>query len=186
MSGKPRGRKNRRNKPEPLPWVATGCVRRCMVRRGSTVRVPSEGFAGNLCKAAHREVYLIETDGRARVDGNRKCQLAPEASAKTVPRTSANPHFSPLNHAGLRGPKVPGWTPWCSKSPNCNLGRGQRQSAVVFQRLAFVRGTRAVEPRSASVLASILAARSSGFGWSESPDRVIATGLPNERLQFGD
>ena len=27
------------NKPNPLPWVATGCRRRQMVRRGSTVRV---------------------------------------------------------------------------------------------------------------------------------------------------
>ena len=38
-SGNSRVRMNRRNKPEPLPWVATGCVRRSMVRRGSTVRV---------------------------------------------------------------------------------------------------------------------------------------------------
>jgi len=39
ISGKSRGRKNRRNKPKPLPWVATGCLQKYMVRRGSTVRV---------------------------------------------------------------------------------------------------------------------------------------------------
>src|SRR6266576_4333407 len=27
------------NKPKPLPWIATGCLRRSMVGRGSTVRV---------------------------------------------------------------------------------------------------------------------------------------------------
>jgi hypothetical protein len=33
------GLKDRRNTREPLPWVATGCLRSSMVRRGSTVRV---------------------------------------------------------------------------------------------------------------------------------------------------
>jgi hypothetical protein len=34
-----------KNKPKPLPWVATGCVRRSMVRRGSTVRVRQRALA---------------------------------------------------------------------------------------------------------------------------------------------
>ena len=38
-TGKPAGRRNRRNKPNLLPWVAIGCRGRQMVRRGSTVRV---------------------------------------------------------------------------------------------------------------------------------------------------
>ena len=33
------GRENGEIKRKPFPWVATGCVRRSMVRRGSTVRV---------------------------------------------------------------------------------------------------------------------------------------------------
>ena len=33
------GRGSRSNTGKPLPWVATGCLRRSMVRRGSTVRV---------------------------------------------------------------------------------------------------------------------------------------------------
>src|SRR6266571_2971584 len=33
------GRKSGRNKPKPLPWVATGCRSKYMVRRGSPVRV---------------------------------------------------------------------------------------------------------------------------------------------------
>ncbi len=39
ISAKSRGRTNRRNKPKPLPWFATGCRQKYMVRRGSTVRV---------------------------------------------------------------------------------------------------------------------------------------------------
>jgi hypothetical protein len=39
ISGKSRGRKNRRNEPKPLRRVATGCRQKYMVRRGSTVRV---------------------------------------------------------------------------------------------------------------------------------------------------
>jgi hypothetical protein len=38
-TGKSAGRRNRGIKPNLLPWVATGCRRRQMVRRGSTVRV---------------------------------------------------------------------------------------------------------------------------------------------------
>jgi hypothetical protein len=34
-----RGRGSAENKPKPLPWVATGCPPKYMVRRGSTVRV---------------------------------------------------------------------------------------------------------------------------------------------------
>jgi hypothetical protein len=30
------GLANRGNKRKPLPWIATGCVRRSMVKRGST------------------------------------------------------------------------------------------------------------------------------------------------------
>jgi pimeloyl-ACP methyl ester carboxylesterase len=37
--GKWVGTHNRSNKPKPLPWVATGCRRESMVRRGSAVRV---------------------------------------------------------------------------------------------------------------------------------------------------
>ena len=33
------GPENRQSKPKPLPWFATSCLRRSMVRRGSTVRV---------------------------------------------------------------------------------------------------------------------------------------------------
>src|SRR6266480_2801690 len=39
ISGKSDARGSGENKPKPLPWVATGCVRSSMVRRGSTVRV---------------------------------------------------------------------------------------------------------------------------------------------------
>jgi hypothetical protein len=39
ISGKFQEAENGRNKRNPLPWVATGCVRELMVRRGSTVRV---------------------------------------------------------------------------------------------------------------------------------------------------
>jgi hypothetical protein len=38
-SGKSTEHGNGGNTPKPLPWVATGCLRRSMVRRGSTVRV---------------------------------------------------------------------------------------------------------------------------------------------------
>ena len=37
--GKWRGREDRSNRRKPLLWVATGCLSRSMVRRGSTVRV---------------------------------------------------------------------------------------------------------------------------------------------------
>jgi hypothetical protein len=37
--GKSSGRENGSDRPKPLPWVATGCRRDGMVRRGSTVRV---------------------------------------------------------------------------------------------------------------------------------------------------
>jgi hypothetical protein len=39
IRGKWKGPRNRENKRKPLPWFATGCVRRSMVRRVSTVRV---------------------------------------------------------------------------------------------------------------------------------------------------
>jgi len=39
ISGKSTERGNGGNTPKPLPWVATGCMRRFMVRRGSPVRV---------------------------------------------------------------------------------------------------------------------------------------------------
>jgi hypothetical protein len=39
ISGKSTRPVKRKNKPNPLPPVATGCLRRSMVRRGSTVRV---------------------------------------------------------------------------------------------------------------------------------------------------
>src|SRR2546429_5794338 len=39
INGKSDARGSGENKPKPLPWVATGCVRSSMVRRGSTVRV---------------------------------------------------------------------------------------------------------------------------------------------------
>src|SRR5947207_12377895 len=38
-SGNSTGPRNRKNKLNPLPPAATGCLRRSMVRRGSTVRV---------------------------------------------------------------------------------------------------------------------------------------------------
>ena len=38
-SGKSTEHGNGGNTPKPLPWVSTGCLRRSMVRRGSTVRV---------------------------------------------------------------------------------------------------------------------------------------------------
>src|ERR671931_1181211 len=37
--GKSNWRGTRQNKRKPLPWVASSCARRLMVRRGSTVRV---------------------------------------------------------------------------------------------------------------------------------------------------
>jgi predicted dithiol-disulfide oxidoreductase (DUF899 family) len=39
ISGKSTERGSAENKPKPLPWAATSCLRRSMVRRGSTVRV---------------------------------------------------------------------------------------------------------------------------------------------------
>ena len=39
VNGKPAERRSGENKPNPLRSVATGCLRRSMVRRGSTVRV---------------------------------------------------------------------------------------------------------------------------------------------------
>jgi hypothetical protein len=39
ITGKSAWRRNRGNKPNLLPWVATGCRGRQMVRMGSTVRV---------------------------------------------------------------------------------------------------------------------------------------------------
>ena len=54
-AGKCRCGRNRKNKRKPLPWIATGCVRRSMVRRGSPVRVrkraltkaPQTGFSSS-------------------------------------------------------------------------------------------------------------------------------------------
>jgi len=45
ISGKSDARGSGENKPKPLPWVATGCVRSSMVRRGSTVRVRQRASA---------------------------------------------------------------------------------------------------------------------------------------------
>jgi hypothetical protein len=54
ISGKSERRGSRGNKPEPLPWVATSCLRCSMVRRGSTVRVRQR-----VCKsAANRRLVL--------------------------------------------------------------------------------------------------------------------------------
>jgi hypothetical protein len=49
ISGNSRGRKNRRNKPEPLPWVAAGCLD--LVARLST----ADAIAG---EGAERMTYL--------------------------------------------------------------------------------------------------------------------------------
>jgi hypothetical protein len=40
------------NKPKPLPWVATGCREKYMVRRGSTVRVRQRAW---LNRAVHAD-----------------------------------------------------------------------------------------------------------------------------------
>ena len=45
IGGKWDGSENGRNKPKPLPWVATSCDRAWMVRRGSTVRVRQRALA---------------------------------------------------------------------------------------------------------------------------------------------
>jgi len=44
-SGKSTEHGNGGNTPKPLPWVATGCLRRSMVRRGVDGSSPSEGSA---------------------------------------------------------------------------------------------------------------------------------------------
>jgi hypothetical protein len=44
VSRKSSGLKNRRNTRKPLPWVASGCLRSSMVRRGVDGSSPSEGF----------------------------------------------------------------------------------------------------------------------------------------------
>jgi hypothetical protein len=49
-TGKSAGRRNRGIKPNLLPWVATGCRGRQMVRRGSTVRVRQRAlYTGTSC-----------------------------------------------------------------------------------------------------------------------------------------
>src|SRR6266550_4354997 len=51
ISGKSDGRGRAENKPKPLPFVATGCREKYMVRRGSTVRV-RQGALQKACTAA--------------------------------------------------------------------------------------------------------------------------------------
>jgi hypothetical protein len=55
ISGKSRGRKNRRNEPKPLRRVATGCRQKYMVRRGVDGSSPSEGSA----KCQHNATFLF-------------------------------------------------------------------------------------------------------------------------------
>jgi hypothetical protein len=62
ISGKWNGPRNRENKRKPLPWIATGCVRRSMVRRGSTVRVRQRASAYLLLTA----FSVVREDGHGR------------------------------------------------------------------------------------------------------------------------
>jgi hypothetical protein len=58
-------RRSGENKPKPLPWVATGCLRRSMVRRGSPVRVRKRAlFAGvfrNVVDPLHKRANVMRT-----------------------------------------------------------------------------------------------------------------------------
>jgi hypothetical protein len=86
-TGKSAGRRNRVNKPKLLPWVATGCRGRQMVRRGSTVRVRqralqnrrttgllvSDRFADS--RTWGRYGALMEPSGRKRGPGEPHCAL---------------------------------------------------------------------------------------------------------------
>ena len=52
--GKSSDRGSGRNKPNPLPPAATGCGAKCMVRRGSTVRVRQRALQKACTAAAYR------------------------------------------------------------------------------------------------------------------------------------
>jgi hypothetical protein len=64
-SGKSTEHGNGGNTPKPLPWVATGCLRRSMVRRGSPVRVRKRAlFAGvfrNVVDPLHKRANVMRT-----------------------------------------------------------------------------------------------------------------------------
>jgi hypothetical protein len=55
--GKSTGRRSRGNRRNPLPPGATGCVRRSMVRRGSTVQVRQRAFSEN---PAQMKVFMAQ------------------------------------------------------------------------------------------------------------------------------
>jgi hypothetical protein len=58
ISGKCSSPENARSKPKPLPWVATSCLRRSMVRRGSTVRVRQRALQKPRSRGVFRSVRL--------------------------------------------------------------------------------------------------------------------------------
>jgi hypothetical protein len=60
------GAENGSDKRKPLPSVATGCLSRSMVRRGSTVRVRQRALQ-NLCSLAFLSQVGLLVDKRASV-----------------------------------------------------------------------------------------------------------------------
>jgi hypothetical protein len=67
ISGKSDRRGSRKNKPKPLPWVATGCPQKYMVRRASTVRVRQRALAKAPQKRGFHLLRSLESVQCARV-----------------------------------------------------------------------------------------------------------------------
>ena len=75
IHGKSTGRKSGENKPNPLRLVATGCLRRFMVRRGSTVRVRQRALQEARQPAASRLTVM---------EGSRQSEWLPGRTAQAV------------------------------------------------------------------------------------------------------
>ena len=123
-SGKWRGREDRSNRRKLLPWVATGCMSRSMVRRGSTVRVRQRALQKRRKTALRRRdrpSFFATTHARsskARMLAARSRRSprnsAPRSSstATSTARTSAPTDSPRLWGSAPSGTDSP--RPWCS------------------------------------------------------------------------
>jgi hypothetical protein len=167
--------KNRENRRNPLPWVATGCHDPKMVRRGSTVRVRQRALGRRkspeigdcCCPAKHRRAPLITS----RPLSSSLRSLAKHLQIGHLPATTEH-----LREAeGLRGqdrrpaPKTAGY------------GTSRRFPSAPFDDGDSDDGRFAGHPRRMK-MGSAAALRSAKLGTAESEDSVAPGALRDSEL----